>query len=49
MEEERKIENEENQENKEESQVMWMPICMCLGLSLGVVVGSVIDEKKQGK
>lgn len=41
MEDERKIENEEN---KEESQVMWMPICMCFGLSIGMGIGSLFFD-----
>lgn len=34
----------ENVENKEESQVMWMPICMCLGLSIGMSLGGLIFD-----
>ena len=41
MEDERKNENEEN---KEESQVTWLPICMCLGVSLGMAAGSLFFD-----
>ncbi len=41
MEDEGKIENEEN---KEESQVMWMPICMCFGVSIGMCIGGFIFD-----
>ncbi len=45
MEDERKVENEENKEEKgEESQVMWLPICMCLGVSLGMAFGSLFFD-----
>ena len=36
--------NIENEENKEESQVTWLPICMCLGLSIGMGIGSLLFD-----
>ncbi len=44
MEDERKIENEEN---KEESQVMWMPICMCFGVSIGMCLGKKVSTNRE--
>jgi len=34
----------ENGEDKENAQVMWMPICMCFGLSIGMSLGSLIFD-----
>lgn len=34
----------ENEENKEKSQVMWMPTFMCLGLSIGMSLGKLIFD-----
>lgn len=49
MQDERKFEIEdeckcENEETKEKSQVMWMPICMCLGLCIGMSLGSLVFD-----
>ena len=47
MKEEYKMEDERknvNEENKEESQVTWMPICMCLGISIGMGIGSLVFD-----
>lgn len=49
MQEERKLEIEdeckcENEENNEKPQVMWMPICMCFGLSIGMSLGNLIFD-----
>ena len=49
MQEERKLEIEdeckcENEENNEKPQVMWMPICMFFGLSIGMSLGNLIFD-----
>ena len=34
----------EKKENQEKSQMTWMPICMCLGLSIGMSLGSLMFD-----
>ena len=33
-----------NCKNKENAPMMWMPICMCLGLSIGMSLGRLIFD-----
>ena len=36
-----------DEKNMPENQTYYMPICMCLGVSFGVAIGSVIDARKR--
>lgn len=40
----KKTEENEKKENNEKNQMLWMPICMCLGLSIGMSVGSLLFD-----
>lgn len=37
-------EEKKNPEKEEKEPVMWMPICMCLGLSVGLAFGNFLFE-----
>lgn len=39
----------DKKKKKSEKQTYYMPICMCLGVSFGLCIGSVIDARNRTK